>query len=217
MSTRKRQQALRLALLVGALVFAGCRQDMHDQPRIEPLEVHDFFTNHQGSRPVPAGTVPWGHLNEDTRYYEGKEESGEFVKRMPVEVDRDLLLRGQQRFEIFCSLCHDSTGSGQGMIVRRGFKQPQPLYEQRLVDMPDGYFFDVMTNGFGVMSSYARQVPVEDRWAIVAYVRALQMSQNSRLDDLPADLQADFHQALEKAAEAAEHHDAGHGSAEEHH
>ncbi len=196
--------------LMAALAALGCRQDMHDQPRLEALEKNAFFENQMASRPIPAGTVPRGLLKDDTRLYQGRDAAGDFVDALPMALSHELVVRGQSRFEIFCSPCHDSTGGGEGMIVRRGYKQPSPLYEQRLKDMPSGYFFDVITNGFGLMSSYANQVPVEDRWAIVAYIRALQLSQNSALAELPEDLQAGFHQALADAAaaepEAEEHH-----------
>jgi len=192
------------ALVALALVALGCRQDMHDQPRLEALEESAFFVNGMASRDLPAGTVAWGHLREDTRLYEGKSESGDFIETLPVAITRELLDRGRSRYEIYCSVCHDSTGGGRGMIVRRGFKQPPPLYEQRLRDMPAGYFYDVITHGFGLMSSYATQIPVDDRWAIVAYLRALQLSQTAVLAELPAELQEEFRHAL--AAPAADEH-----------
>ncbi len=191
---------------------------MHDQPKLQALEASAFFDDGMASRQLPAGTVPWGQLRDDTHLWQGKDENGELVDALPMALTRELVERGRTRYEIYCSVCHDSTGGGRGMIVRRGFKQPPPLYEQRLKDMPAGYFFDVMTAGFGLMSSYARQIPVEDRWAIVAYVRALQLSQNSVLTELPRVAQDEFHQALagppegdkrntpEEGAEAEEHH-----------
>ncbi len=196
-----------LAVLV-ALVAAGCRQDMHDQPKLQAFEASDFFADGKASRPIPAGTVPWGQLRDDTHLWQGKDEAGELVDALPMPLTRELVERGRDRYEIFCSVCHDSTGGGRGMIVRRGFKQPPPLYEQRLKDLPAGYFFDVMTAGFGLMSSYAKQIPVEDRWAIVAYVRALQLSQSSSLAELPPALQDAFHHGLAAPAEPAaeEHH-----------
>jgi mono/diheme cytochrome c family protein len=176
---------------------------MHDQPRIEPLEAHPFFADGMGARRPPAGTVARGQLFADRHLHAGKDESGEFVDSLPksIALDRALLLHGRERFEIYCSPCHDSTGGGRGMIVRRGFKQPRPYWEPRLVDMPLGYFFDVMTQGYGVMSSYAKQVPVEDRWAIAAWVRVLQASRTRRLEDLPADVQTEFRNALAAAPE----------------
>lgn len=199
-----------LALAVAALLGVGCRQDMHDQPRIEPYEAHAFFADGRGSRIPPAGTVARGWLREDSRLWQGVDEVGNAVTEIPLDITRELLERGGQRYEIFCSVCHDSTGGGSGMIVRRGFKQPPPLYEQRLKDMPAGYFYDVITNGFGVMSSYSKQIPMEDRWAIVAYLRALQLSQTATLADLPEPMREEFH-----AAVAATEAPSDHPSAEE--
>lgn len=190
-----------LSAAVLALVLVGCRQDMHDNPRIEPLEASDFWADGMGARPIPEGTVARGFLKADTRYWEGKTESGDFVSAFPVEVDRELVEWGRTRYEIFCSVCHDSTGSGRGMIVRRGFKQPPAFHEARLRSMPAGYFFDVITNGFGVMSHYRHQIPVEDRWAIVAYLRALQLSQNAVLAELPAAIRHEAEKALGDGAD----------------
>lgn len=165
-----------VALALVALVFVGCRQDMHDQAKYEAYEVSDFFADGQASRlPVP-GTVARGWLREDPHLYRGIGADGGFATTLPMPLSRDLVERGRERYDIFCSPCHGRTGDGQGMIVQRGFKQPASLHEARLQDMPYGYFFDVMTHGFGEMSSYAAQVPVEDRWAIASYVRALQLS-----------------------------------------
>ncbi len=199
-------------VLAAILALPGCRQDMHDQPRYEAFEVSDFFENGMASRQLPAGTVARGLLLEDDHYYQGKDESGELVATLPasIELDRELLERGRDRYEIFCSPCHDSTGSGRGMIVRRGFKQPQPLYEQRLRDMPIGYFFDVVTQGYGVMSSYSRMVPVEDRWAIAAYIRVLQASQTQNLNDMSPEMRAEFETALSQQIEPLPEEDAHH-------
>jgi len=164
------------ALVVVTLAFVACRQDMHDQAKYEPYEVSDFFADGQASRlPVP-GTVARGWLREDPHLYRGIGTDGGFATTLPMPLSRDLVERGRERYDIFCSPCHARTGEGQGMIVLRGFKQPASFHETRLVEMPYGYFFDVMTNGFGEMSSYKSQVPVADRWAIAAYMRALQLS-----------------------------------------
>lgn len=194
-------------LLATLLVSVGCRQDMHDAPRIDPLEPNAFFEGGRSAQQLIEGTVARGWLREDSRMYEGKDASGAFIDALPVALDADLLARGQQRYEIFCSVCHDSTGGGRGMIVRRGFQEPPPFVDERVAGMPIGYYFDVMTNGFGVMSSYASQVPVADRWAIAAYIRVLQVSQQSKLADLPAAMQAAFQDALAHPV------DDGHGSA----
>lgn len=171
-----------LALLLAAL---GCRQDMHDQAKYEPYEESDFFADGQASRPSVPGTVARGWLREDDHLYRGLGPDGGFASTLPMPLSRALVERGRQRFDIFCSPCHGRTGDGNGMIVQRGFKRPPSLHEERLRDMPFGYFFDVMTNGFGQMSSYAAQVPVEDRWAIAAYVRALQSSRHVDVASLP--------------------------------
>ena len=171
-------------LAVAALALVGCRQDMHDQAKYEPYEVSDFFADGRASRlPVP-GTVARGWLREDPHLYRGIGADGAFATTLPMPLSRDLVERGHERFDIFCSPCHGRTGDGQGMIVQRGFKQPASLHETRLRDMPYGYYFDVMSNGFGEMSSYASQVPVEDRWAIASYVRALQLSRQVDVSQL---------------------------------
>jgi hypothetical protein len=165
------------------LLAAGCRQNMHNQHKIQPLEPSDFFTDGQGARPLPAHTVARGDLREGFTYT-GLDAANKPVNQMPFPVTREFLLRGQERYNIYCSPCHDRLGTGQGMIVRRGYKQPSSYHIPRLRSAPVGYFFNVMTEGFGVMPSYAPQVPVKDRWAIAAYIRVLQYSQNARLADL---------------------------------
>jgi mono/diheme cytochrome c family protein len=174
-------------VLAGAALalVAGCRQDMHDQPKYKPLAASAFFRDGQSARPLIADTVARGHLDEDVELYTGKTAGGKLVDVFPISVDADLLKRGQARFEIYCSPCHDRTGSGHGMVVRRGFKAPPSYHIDRLRQVPVGHFFDVMTNGFGAMPDYRSQVPVADRWAIVAYIRALQRSQQGTLADVP--------------------------------
>lgn len=197
------------------LALVGCRQDMHDGPKIEPLESHPFFDDGQGARQLPAGTVPRGFLREDAHLYEGKDASGAFAAALPMALDRALLERGQQRYGIFCAPCHDMTGNGRGMIVRRGYKQPESYHTDRLRAMPVGYYFDVITNGFGVMPTYAVQVPVEDRWAIAAYIRALQLSQGARLAELPSAVTSEMQQAMSADHAAGDDHGAdgsGHGA-----
>jgi len=157
---------------------------MHDQHKVKTLGASDFFADGQGARPIPAHTVARGDARAGFAY-NGLDEAGKPVDRMPFPLTREVLLRGQQRFNIFCSPCHDRLGTGRGMIVRRGYKQPTSYHIARLRGAPIGYFVNVMTEGFGVMPSYAPQVPIEDRWAIAAYIRVLQYSQNARLADLP--------------------------------
>ena len=174
-----------LALL--ALGATGCRNEMYDQAKAKPLSEGTFFANGQNARPIPQDTVARGFLREDKAMYAGISPSGSFVSELPVPLTRQLLERGHERFDIFCSPCHGKQGNGQGMIVQRGFKQPSSFHVDRLRQQPIGYFFDVMTQGFGQMSSYASQVPPEDRWAIAAYLRALQVSQHAMVAELSAD------------------------------
>jgi mono/diheme cytochrome c family protein len=163
---------------------AGCHSDMRDQPRYETLEASEYFPNGQSARPLPPGTIARGSLSGDTTLLTGK-AGDEFVERLPLEVDAALLARGQERFNIFCAPCHGRTGAGNGMIVQRGFRRPPSYHSERLRSAPDGHFFDVITHGFGAMPRYAPQIDPRDRWAIVAYIRALQLSQNAALDDVP--------------------------------
>lgn len=181
-----RTQQVTSILFASALaILAGCgRQDMVDQHRYEPLEASPFFEDGRSVRPPVEGTVARGHLRLDEPFYTGKRD-GELVSELPVPVTEALLSRGRERFDIYCSPCHGRTGAGQGMVVRRGFRQPPSLHIARLRRAAPGYFFDVITNGFGVMSSYATLVPVGDRWAITAYIMALQYSQNAPIDELP--------------------------------
>ena len=170
---------LGLALL---LVLAGCRQDMHDQPRFKPLAKSDFYPDLRASRAPVEGTVARGQLQEDTYFFSGKvgDNPGDY---MPFPVTEEVLQRGHQRFDIYCSPCHSRTGDGHGMVVQRGYRQPPSYHQDRLRKAPLGYFFDVMTNGFGAMPDYAAQIPPRDRWCIVAYIRALQLSQNATQAD----------------------------------
>lgn len=176
----------RLLAIACLLLAAGCRQNMHNQNKVKPLQGSAFFEDGQASRPLPAHTVARGDLREGPAY-SGLGANQQPVAEMPFPVTREVLLRGQERYNVFCSPCHGRTGEGRGMIVLRGFKQPASFHDPRLRSAPVGYFVNVMTEGFGVMPSYAPQVPVRDRWAIAAYLRALQYSQNARLADLPAE------------------------------
>lgn len=159
---------------------------MHDQPRYEPLERSTFFNDGRSARPFGEGTVARGQLKTDEHFYTGK-VNGELVNALPFPATKEVLDRGHERYNIYCSPCHDRVGNGQGMIVQRGFRQPPSLHIDRLRQAPLGHFFDVMTNGFGTMYSYADRIAPRDRWAIVAYIRALQMSQNAALDDVPVE------------------------------
>jgi len=175
----------RILLTCLALGFAvGCRQNMHNQAKYIPLRESEFFADGTSARPLPAHTVARGYLRADSGVYTGLARDGKPVADFPLPVTREVLLRGEQRYDIFCSPCHDRAGTGRGMVVRRGYKQPPSYHIDRLRTAPVGYLYNVITEGFGVMPSYASQIPPEDRWAIVAYVRALQLSQNARLADL---------------------------------
>jgi mono/diheme cytochrome c family protein len=172
------------------LTTVGCRQNMHNQNKLEPYEASAFFEDGQGSRQVPAGTVPRGVYGAKIAPYTGLavEPPPPAAPQGPPRVTLAMLERGQERYNVFCSPCHDRVGTGRGMIVLRGFKQPPSFHEARLRSVPAEYFVQVMTEGFGVMPSYAEEVSVQDRWAIAAYVRALQYSQNARLAEIPANL-----------------------------
>jgi len=159
------------------LLLAGCRQGLYNQQKVRPYRESTLFADGSGMRPIPAGTVARGHLRDDKALYAGVGPDGKLLNELPVPLSKQLLLRGQERFNIYCSPCHGRTGNGVGMIVRRGFKKPASFHIDRLKNERVGYFFDVMTHGFGQMSSYASQVSAGDRWAIAAYLRALQLSQ----------------------------------------
>src|SRR6516162_1383946 len=170
--------------LLAILALAGCRQDMHDQPRYKPLAESDFYEDLRSARTPVEGTVARGQLHEDAYLYSGKmgNNPGDY---MPFPVTEEVLLRGRERFDIYCSPCHSRLGDGRGMIVQRGFRAPPSYHTERLRNAPLGYFFDVMTQGFGAMPEYASQIPARDRWAIVAYIRALQLSQHATSSDVP--------------------------------
>jgi len=185
-----------LASVAAALV--GCGQDMADQPRYEPLEASSFFADGMASRPLVEGTVARGHLRVDTAFYQGKADGRDIesfplakvAEKLRLEGDetsqlRHILARGQERFNIFCAPCHGRAGQGDGMVVKRGFPAPPTFHSQRLRESPVGHIYDVATLGFGRMPSYADQIPPADRWTIVAYVRALQLSQHADVDRLP--------------------------------
>jgi len=188
------------AILSLVAISAGCRYDMQDQPRYKAYKKSDFFADKRASRDLPNGTVPRGQLRSDKALYTGKKDNADpnapvqsttdaagntvittfpnAIEEFPVPVTKELIDRGEQRYKVFCMVCHGPTGNGDGMIVRRGFTKPPTYNDDRLRNAPVGHFYDVITNGQGRMSSYAAQIPVADRWAIVAYIRALQISQN---------------------------------------
>ncbi len=189
-----------LVLLTGAAF--GCRQDMHDQPVLEEYEASDFFADGRGDRMPIEGTVARGSWSADEAFSTGLVGDA-FVTELPVAPTQEFLERGRDRYDIFCSPCHDRAGTGRGMIVRRGFKQPTSFHHPRLRAQPVGYFFDVMSRGFGEMSSYAPLVKAEDRWAIAAYVRALQLSQRVVLAELEPSARAAIEASMAEAEDPA--------------
>ena len=169
-----------------ALAAAGCRPDMYNQPRYKTYAEDDFFRDCASARPLPPHTVARGHADLDTEYFEGKTEDGKLVEAFPETVTRATLDRGRERYDIYCAVCHGRTGEGNGMIVQRGFPAPPSYHTERLRTAPVGHFYDVITNGYGVMYPYAARVAPPDRWAIAAYIRALQLAHNATPDDVPA-------------------------------
>jgi len=188
---------LLLAAAFGALALAGCdmalRQDMADQPKNRPLSSSDFFSDGRSARPLIEGTVARGAIDNDV-YNVPKEYAG-----FPLPVDEKLLARGEDRYKVFCTPCHGLQGDGNGMVAVRGMKHPPSYHLDRLRQSPNGYFYDVITNGFGSMYSYSERIAPRDRWAIIAYVRALQLSRNAKAADLPESVR----QKLLKNGEAA--------------
>ena len=184
------------AVLVFAAATVACRQDMHDQPKFIPLRPSTFFADGRSARPLVDGTVARGQLNDDAAFYTGKGPDGKPLDTFPFPVTKEIVERGQERFNIYCAPCHDRLGTGDGMIVRRGFRRPPSYHIDRLRGVPNGYLYDVIAKGFGAMPDYAAQIEPADRWAIVAYVRALQLSQHATVNDVPP-------QALEQLTDPA--------------
>jgi mono/diheme cytochrome c family protein len=181
-STRSICVSLWLMLLCGSV--AGCRQDMQDQPKYIPLRESTFFNDDRSARPLVPGTVARGQLNEDPLLYTGK-VNGANATVFPFPIDGAVMARGRERFDIYCSPCHGRTGVGDGMVVRRGYRRPPSLHDDRLRAAPVGHFFDVISNGFGAMPDYAGQIRASDRWAIIAFIRALQLSEHATIGDVP--------------------------------
>jgi cytochrome c553 len=173
-----------VAVPLAALVLSGCGLNMFDQPRVDALTATPFFADGTAQRPLIEGTVTRERGGIDPSYFTGQGPDG-LMTDVPFEVTLALLQRGKERYDIFCSVCHGYTGDGTGMIVQRGFPQPTSFHQQRLLDAPVGYYVSVITNGFGRMFPYAARLPAEDRWAIAVYVKALQLSQNASVDDVP--------------------------------
>lgn len=198
---RIRCMATRITLAVSLILsVAGCVQErssentpihinpnMDNQPKYRPQSESKFFADGSTMRVPDTATVALGELHDNTEYYTGKNTKGELIPSLPdtVELNRQLLDRGQERFNIYCTPCHGGVGDGQGIVVTRGYVAPPTFHSDRLRELPDGHIFDVITNGKGNMPAYRFQIPVNDRWAIVAYFRTLQQSQNAGLDDVP--------------------------------
>ncbi len=193
-TTRTTPAALRKAIAsLGAVALmliglAGCHKDMYDQPKLKPYAESSFFKDRTSFRPLVPGTIARGELRADKHRDFGKTADDKLVDTFPFPVTEEVMARGKERFQIFCYPCHGATGSGDGMIVRRGLSPPPSFAIERLQQAPVGHFFDVITNGYGSMYPYGYRVPVDDRWAIIAYVRALQFRQNAQVADLPAPL-----------------------------
>jgi hypothetical protein len=201
---------LMLAWATACLGFgAGCqylRQDMADQPKNRPLSPSEFFPDGRSERPLVENTVARGAIADDELFV--PKESNAF----PLPVNRELLERGEERYKIFCTPCHGLQGDGHGMVALRGMKPPPSFHQDRLRQEPNGYIYDVVTNGFGAMYGYSAQIPPRDRWAIIAYVRALQLSRNAKAADLPAELREKLNQGGERPPEAGSTKDSAGGS-----
>ncbi len=194
---RPRRVARTLLLTTCLLLAAGCRQDMHDQPKFKPLRPNAMFDDGGSARPLVEGTVPrasardesfrpsWLVTPKPTAVLETNDVSK--VTQFPIPVTAQVLDRGEDRFNIYCAVCHGRVGDGRGMIVQRGFRQPPSYHIDRLRSAPIGHFYDVVTNGFGAMPSYDDQITPRDRWAIIAYIRALQLSQHAPVSDVPSE------------------------------
>jgi cytochrome c553 len=174
------------AIAIGAvaLLLFGCRLDMHVQPKYLPYEPTDFFGDGRSERQPVPGTVARGQLRLDELMFTGR-ENGVVVDKFPFPITKADLDRGRERYNVYCTPCHDYSGTGRGMIVQRGFPQPPSYHIQRLRDAPAGHFYEVITNGFGAMYSYAARVEPADRWRIAAYIRVLQLSRNATIQDVP--------------------------------
>ncbi len=172
-------------VVLSAVCALSCRLDMHIQPKYQPDRASTFFQDGRDDRPKIDDTVARGHMHTDELLYTGR-VNGVLADQFPFPVTRQVLERGRARFNIYCTPCHDYTGSGRGMVVQRGFPSPPSYHIQRLMEALAGHFFEVITDGYGAMFSYAGRITPEDRWAIVAYIRALQLSQHATLDDVPA-------------------------------
>jgi mono/diheme cytochrome c family protein len=173
--------------------FAGCRQDMYNQPKAKTYSATEFFDNGTSAQPIPPHTVEYRGVRQNEAFYSGL-TNGVLVAQLPLQLTPGLLDRGRERYDIYCAVCHGATGEGNGEIVQRGFPAPPTYHSERLRNAPIGHFYDVITNGYGVMYSYASRVEPNDRWAIAAYIRALQLSQHASAADLSPNEQRQLEQ-----------------------
>jgi mono/diheme cytochrome c family protein len=176
----------------GLLLLAGCREDMHNQPKFIPLRENTFYADGRSARAPVEGTIARGQLQDDPLLYTGK-VNGKEADEFPFAITEKDMARGRERFNIYCSPCHSELGDGNGIIVQRGFKKPPSYFDPRLIKAPVGHFYNVMTNGWGAMGDYSSQVPVADRWRIAAYIRALQLTQTAKNGDVAAGQQIADH------------------------
>ena len=185
-------------ILIATLGFliSSCGKNMYDQPKFEVNEANPYFANQSTNRNLEPGTVSRKYGALDSAFLSGQDENG-MLTQLPVELTKELLVRGQERFNIYCAPCHNYTATGDGIIVQKGMPQPTSFLNQRLVDAPVGYFYGAMTNGFGRMFSYASRIQPEDRWAIAAYIKTLQFSQHANLEDIPAEFRKNLKGASE--------------------
>nr|MBN2278173.1 cytochrome c [candidate division Zixibacteria bacterium] len=190
-----------MVLIFMAAFMAGCARErpstrtpihvnpnMDHQPKYRPQSESNFFADSASMRVPAAGTVAHGQLRDNIVFYQGKKPTGEFVKENPIPITMELLRRGHERFDIYCSPCHSRLGDGKGIMLSRGYVPPPSFHTDRIRSIPDGQIFDVISNGFGNMPSYSHQIPADDGWTIVAYLRALQLSQKAGVDDVPVEL-----------------------------
>ncbi len=184
--------SFRLLILAVILSMITSCTAMEKQPRYQPLQESAFFPDGRSARPIIPGVVPYQAIEEEDAYYTGMTEDGMLIESIPAEITLELLERGRERYDIFCSPCHGLDGYGQGMIVQRGFPAPQSFHIDRLRQAPDGHYYNVITNGFGRMFPYDYRVPPDDRWAITAYIRVLQFSQQASLDELPPEAETEM-------------------------
>ncbi|MFH1699382.1 MAG: cytochrome c [Candidatus Zixiibacteriota bacterium] len=194
-------------ILMSLIVLMGCARErpsgnppihlnpnMDDQEKVKPQSANSFFEDGASMRNPVAGTIARGDLRDDDEFYLGKNDRGDFIRTSPIDVDMEILKRGRERFDIYCSPCHSRLGDGKGIMIKKGYLPPPSFHDDRIREMPAGQIFDVVTNGVRNMPAYAHQIPVNDRWAIITYLRALQKSQNSKPNDVPEELREKIRQ-----------------------